>query len=90
MLQNDSVSNIGKVRLMRFVRLGLAAGLLAGGANVALAQTSQTPTTPQDKQAIAAAKDEGLSWHGITLYGIVDLGLQYQRSEEHTSELRSQ
>ena len=24
-----------------------------------------------------AAVDEGLSWHGITLYGIVDLGFQY-------------
>jgi predicted porin len=25
-----------------------------------------------------AAADQSLSWHGITLYGIVDLGLQYQ------------
>jgi predicted porin len=78
MSQNDSVSSTGKARPTRFVGLGLAAGLLAGGANVALAQTSQTPTTPQDKQAIAAAKDEGLSWHGITLYGIVDIGFQYE------------
>ena len=44
----------------------------------AQAQTSQTPTTPQDKQAIAAATDEGLTWHGITLYGIVDIGFQYE------------
>jgi predicted porin len=53
-------------------------GLLASGANLAQAQTSQTPTSPQDKAAQKAAVDEGLSWHGITLYGIVDIGYQYE------------
>jgi predicted porin len=60
------------------VKLGLTLGLLAGGANLAQAQTSQTPTTPQDKAAQAVAVEEGLSWHGITLYGIVDVGFQYE------------
>ena len=78
MSQNDSLLDMGTARLTRLVRLGLAAGLLVGGANIAQAQTSQTPTTPQDKQAIAAAVDEGLTWHGITLYGIVDIGFQYE------------
>src|SRR5580692_3191912 len=27
--------------------------------------------------SIAAPADESLTWHGITLYGIVDIGLQY-------------
>lgn len=29
-------------------------------------------------QNSAAAVDDGLSWHGITVFGIVDLGLQYE------------
>ena len=28
-------------------------------------------------QAQSASNDSSLTWHGITLYGIVDLGLQY-------------
>jgi predicted porin len=46
----------------------LAAALLAA---VAQAQTT-TPTSP------AAPADESLTWHGITLYGIVDVDLQYE------------
>jgi predicted porin len=60
------------------IRYALALSLVAGAANLAQAQTSQTPTSPQDKAAQAAAVDEGLSWHGITLYGIVDIGFQYE------------
>jgi len=41
------------------------AGLLAG---VAHAQSSAQPAAPAD---------ESLTWHGITLYGIVDIGIQY-------------
>jgi predicted porin len=74
MWENDSLLGAGKAQLARLVKIACAAGLLACGANMAQAQTSQTPTTPQDKQAI----DEGLSWHGITLYGIVDIGFQYE------------
>jgi predicted porin len=43
-------------------------GALAGS-GAAMAQSSTAP---------AASSDESLTWHGITLYGIVDLGLQYQ------------
>ena len=74
MWENDNIHYDAKGLLARIANFGLAASLLACGANLASAQTSQTPTTPQDKQAIAAAQDEGLSWHGITLYGIVDIG----------------
>ncbi len=65
-------------RLAYAIRCALALGLLAGVANLAQAQTSQTPTSPQDKAAQTAAVDQGLSWHGITLYGIVDIGYQYE------------
>ncbi len=51
---------------------GLQAGLLAtalGSAGLAPAQSTSTP---------AAASDNGLTWHGITLYGTVDIGVQYE------------
>jgi predicted porin len=63
-----------RTRLARAVRYVLAVGVLSSGVNLAQAQTAQTPSTPSQ----AAAVDEGLSWHGITLYGIVDLGFQYE------------
>lgn len=40
-----------------------------GGMGVANAQTSAAP---------APAADESLTWHGITLYGTVDVGVQYE------------
>ena len=46
---------------------GVAAGLLAG---VAHAQTTSAQSPP-------APADESLTWHGITLYGIIDAGIQY-------------
>jgi predicted porin len=52
-------------------KLGAAAlkgGLLLGGL-VGLGAVAQAQTAP--------AADDSLTWHGITLYGIVDLGLQY-------------
>jgi predicted porin len=47
----------------------LAAALLAAG-SAAQAQTA-TPTT-------TSSADESLTWHGITLYGIVDVDFQYE------------
>lgn len=55
----------GRVRLA--VQWGVAAGLLA---SVAHAQTTSAQSPP-------APADESLTWHGITLYGIVDAGIQY-------------
>lgn len=46
----------------------LAGVLLAAGA----AAQAQTTTAP------AAADDQSLTWHGITLYGIVDMDYQYE------------
>jgi predicted porin len=52
-------------------RGGLLAGAVLAATGAAHAQTiSQT--------APAAPADESLTWHGITLYGIVDVDLQYE------------
>jgi predicted porin len=67
----------GASRLGRAIKYALAVGVLASTACLAQAQTSPAPSTPSEKSATSAIVDEGLSWHGITLYGIVDLGLQY-------------
>jgi hypothetical protein len=49
----------------------IIAGSLLAAASAAQAQTT-TPAAPP------AAADESLTWHGITLYGIVDVDLQYE------------
>ena len=66
-------SQVGAARLGRAIKCALALGFLTGAASLAHAQAAPTPTTPSQKAAV----DEGLTWHGITLYGIVDIGLQY-------------
>jgi predicted porin len=52
---------------MSFIRAALAT---AGLAAASLAQAQNNP--------YPAPQDEALSWHGITVYGVVDLGFQYQ------------
>ena len=51
-------------------------GSLFSFAGVAHAQTAAAPANPTPASAPAAASS-ALTWHGITLYGIVDVGLQY-------------
>ncbi len=53
-------------RGLGMLKIGFLLGLLSIAANGALAQ-SAAPTA-----------DESLTWHGITLYGIVDVGVQDQ------------
>jgi len=50
-----------------------ALAALSAVAAPALAQTLP-PVTP----ATQSAEDLGLTWHGITIYGIIDVGLQYE------------
>ena len=50
---------------------GLLVGALLAATGAAHAQTT-SPTAP------AAPADESLTWHGITLYGIVDVDLQHE------------
>ena len=45
-------------------------------AGVAQAQTTTAPANPTQPGA-PPPTSTGLTWHGITLYGIVDIGLQY-------------
>jgi hypothetical protein len=35
-------------------------------------------TPAQNKTGPALAPDDSLTWHGVTLYGVVDIGLQYE------------
>src|ERR1700733_9670137 len=51
----------------------LLAGALLVAGSAAQAQTAtSTSTAPQ------SSTDESLTWHGITLYGIIDVDLQYE------------
>jgi predicted porin len=52
--------------------LACACALLAVGS------AAQAQTTSATAPAAAAAADDSLSWHGITLYGIVDVDFQYE------------
>lgn len=52
-------------------RLPGLALLLAG------ALLHSAPTPAQQKTGPGVPADESLTWHGLTLYGVVDLGLQY-------------
>jgi len=52
-------------------RSGALLALTLAAAGVAQAQTATPATAP------AKPEDSSLSWHGITLYGIIDIGVQY-------------
>jgi predicted porin len=51
-------------------------GTLVSLAGVAHAQTTTAPANPGAASA-PPPTSSGMTWHGITLYGIVDIGLQY-------------
>ena len=51
-------------------------GSLVAGALLAVCGAAQAQTT--SATAPPAPADESLSWHGITLYGIVDVDMQYE------------
>ena len=63
-----SASGLGTCKL--WALSGVAAALVSA-AGLAQAQTTSATAPP-------APVDESLTWHGITLYGIVDVGLQYE------------
>src|ERR1700738_2452200 len=41
------------------------------------AMTASVPALAQQKTGPGITGDNSLTWHGITLYGVVDIGLQY-------------
>jgi predicted porin len=43
----------------------------------AAAMTVSIPAVAQQKTGPGISGDDSLTWHGITLYGVVDIGLQY-------------
>ena len=53
-------------------------GLSPGWLALALvALLSAVPAAAQQKTGPGVPADESLTWHGITLYGVVDIGIQY-------------
>ena len=67
--------NLGSSPTCGLARIGALLALTFAAAGVAQAQTA-TPA-PAPAPAPAKAEDSSLTWHGITLYGIVDIGVQY-------------
>jgi len=65
--------NLGGCGTRGMARAGALLALTLAAAGVAQAQT----TAPAAAAAPAKAEDTSLTWHGITLYGIVDIGVQY-------------
>jgi predicted porin len=41
------------------------------------ALTASIPASAQQKTGPGLPEDDSLTWHGITLYGVIDIGLQY-------------
>jgi predicted porin len=75
----DSNNNCARVkdalrgnRVMSSVKQIWILGVLSSATGVAQAQSAAPASAP------APAADESLTWHGITLYGIIDVGLQNQ------------
>jgi predicted porin len=67
----STAANLSGKRGLRGLANGLALALLAASSG-ALAQTAPQPSLP------AAVEDGGLTWKGITLYGIIDAAVQYE------------
>lgn len=63
---NPTASSIRVSTGCTLLRAGLLGGILLAATSVAQAQSASAPA------------DDSLTWHGITLYGIVDIGLQDQ------------
>jgi predicted porin len=55
----------------RGLRLGCFALVLLS------AMTASVPALAQQKTGPGITGDDSLTWHGITLYGVIDIGLQY-------------
>jgi predicted porin len=74
-----SPSNSDVFRRVKYLaRAACLLGTLFPLAQAAHAQAETTTAPPSPAQAGAPPPtSSGLSWHGITLYGIVDIGLQY-------------
>ena len=52
------------------------------------AMVASIPAFAQQKSGPGLPPDESLTWHGITLYGVIDLGLQYDTHGAPFSDYR--
>jgi predicted porin len=52
------------------------------------AMTASVPALAQQKSGPGIMGDDSLTWHGITLYGVIDIGLQYDTHGAPFSDYR--
>jgi len=64
------------------LRLGWCGLVLLG------AMTASVPALAQQKTGPGITGDDSLTWHGITLYGVIDIGLQYDTHGAPFSDYR--
>lgn len=69
--QGDPMNFTQGVRSAKLCKLGLC-GLVVVGA-----MSASVPALAQQKTGPGITGDDSLTWHGITLYGVIDIGLQY-------------
>jgi predicted porin len=67
--------------LFRQLRLGSCTLLM-------LSALAAAPAMAQQKTGPGVPADDSLTWHGITLYGVVDIGLQYDTNSAPFSDYR--
>ena len=53
------------------------------------AGTAAAPALAQQKTGPGITGDDSLTWHGITLYGVIDVGVQYDTHSAPFSPLSS-
>jgi predicted porin len=61
---------------------------LALGLLLLIAVTASAPAFSQQKTGPGITGDDSLTWHGITLYGVIDIGLQYETHGAPFSDYR--
>jgi predicted porin len=66
------------MRCKRSLIFGAGLGVLMGMACAGVAGAQTAAGTPPATIGTTAPVDDSLTWHGMTLYGIVDIGLQYE------------
>src|ERR1700691_3793679 len=55
---------------------------------IMLSALAAVPAIAQQKTGPGVPPDDSLTWHGITLYGVIDIGLQYETHGAPLSDYR--
>src|SRR3984893_9665723 len=79
-----------RTRLSGRNRAALGFDLTLGWCGLVLlsAMTASVPALAQQKTGPGITGDDSLTWHGITLYGVVDIGLQFDTHSAPFSPFR--